>query len=295
MNASVNAKDMWMILAVCSALFAGLTSILAKCGLRNVDSTVTTAYRTLVALIFAWIIVAIAGTYSELGHIGQRSWLFLILSGLATGASWLCYFRALQIGNVNKVVPVDKSSTVLTIVLAVLILGETLSIIGIAGAALILIGTMLMIERKDVEDVNDTHSSWLFFAIGSAVFAALTSILGKMGMEGIDSNLGTAIRTFVVLIMSWVMVFVSRKQDRLRGIGGKDMMFIILSGIATGASWLCFFAALQQGPASIIVPIDKLSILVAIAFSYFVFGERLSKKGLIGLIAIVAGTLVLLI
>ena len=195
----------------------------------------------------------------------------------------------------NKVVPVDKSSTVLTIVLAVLILGETLSIIGIAGAALILIGTMLMIERKDVEDVNDTHSSWLFFAIGSAVFAALTSILGKMGMEGIDSNLGTAIRTFVVLIMSWVMVFVSRKQDRLRGIGRKDMMFIILSGIATGASWLCFFAALQQGPASIIVPIDKLSILVAIAFSYFVFGERLSKKGLIGLLAIVTGTLVLLI
>ena len=211
-----------MILAVCSALFAGLTSILAKCGLRNVDSTVTTAYRTLVALIFAWIIVAIAGTYSELGNIGQRSWVFLILSGLATGASWLCYFRALQIGNVNKVVPVDKSSTVLTIVLAVLILGETLSIIGIAGAALILIGTMLMIERKDVEDVNDTHSSWLFFAIGSAVFAALTSILGKMGMEGIDSNLGTAIRTFVVLIMSWVMVFVSRKQDRLRGIGPRS-------------------------------------------------------------------------
>ena len=212
---------MWMILAVCSALFAGLTSILAKCGLRNVDSTVTTAYRTLVALIFAWIIVVIAGTYSELDSIGQRTWMFLILSGLATGASWLCYFRALQIGNVNKVVPVDKSSTVLTIVLAVLILGETLSIIGIAGAALILIGTMLMIERKDVEDVNDTHSSWLFFAIGSAVFAALTSILGKMGMEGIDSNLGTAIRTFVVLIMSWVMVFVSRKQDRLRGMGGR--------------------------------------------------------------------------
>ena len=286
---------MWLILAVCSALFAGLTSILAKCGLRRVDSTVATAYRTFVALIFAWALVAICGTYSGLDSIDSQSWVFLILSGLATGASWLCYFRALQIGNVNKVVPVDKSSTVIAIVLAVIILGETTTALGTIGVALILVGTMLMIERKDVEEVNDTRSSWLFFAIGSAVFAALTSILGKMGMEGIDSNLGTAIRTVVVLIMSWVMVFVSHKQDSLKGIDQKDVGFIVLSGLATGISWMCFFAALQQGPASIIVPIDKLSILVAIAFSYLVFGERLSKKGIIGLTAIVAGTLMMLI
>ncbi|MBE6524609.1 MAG: EamA family transporter [Thermoplasmata archaeon] len=286
---------MWLIFAICSAFFAGLTSILAKCGLQNVDSTVATAFRTVVALLFAWTIVAISGSYEQLGDITSEGWVFLILSGLATGASWLCYFKALQIGDVNKVVPVDKSSNVLAIILAIVILGETLSVWGAFGVALILIGTMLMIERKDVTEVKTTNSGWLLFAIGSAVFAALTSILGKMGMEGIDSNLGTAIRTAVVLVMSWVMIYATHKQDKMHGLTNRDKMFIISSGLATGASWMFFFAALQDGPASVIIPIDKLSILVTVAFAYLVFKEKLSKKSAIGLAGIVAGTLLLLV
>ena len=286
---------MWLILAICSAVFAGLTSILAKCGLKDVDSTVATAFRTIVAMLFAWMIVFIGGSYEQLDSIDGMSWLFLILSGLATGASWLCYFKALQIGDVNKVVPVDKSSTVMAILLAIIILGETLTVFGILGVVLIMIGTLMMIEKKDVEGMENKGSSWLLFALGSAVFAALTSILGKVGMEGIDSNLGTAIRTVVVLIMSWAMIYVSGKKEKIHGIKHKDMMFIILSGLATGASWMFFFGALQTGPASIVIPIDKLSILVAIAFSYIVFKEKLSKKAALGLAGIVAGTLLLLV
>jgi len=286
---------MWLIFAICSAIFAGLTSILAKCGLQNVDSTVATAYRTVVAMLFAWLIVIISGTFVQIETIDSQTWVYLILSGLATGVSWLCYFKALQIGDVNKVVPVDKSSTVMGIMLAIIFLGETITIPGIVGVVLILIGTMLMIEKKDVKGMDHKGSSWLFFAIGSAVFAALTSILGKVGMEGIDSNLGTAIRTVVVLVMSWVMIYVSHKQEKMHGIGRRDMLFIIFSGLATGLSWMFFFGALQIGPASIIIPIDKLSILVTIIFSYLVFKERLSKKSAIGLVGIVAGTLLLLV
>lgn len=284
-----------MIFAICSAVFAGLTSILAKCGLQEVDSTVATAFRTVVAMAFAWIIVLISGSYVQLDSISGETWIFLILSGLATGASWLCYFKALQLGDVNKVVPVDKSSTVMAIMLAIIFLGESLSIPGIVGVALILVGTMLMIEKKDVKGMESKGSSWLFFAIGSAVFAALTSILGKVGMEGIDSNLGTAIRTVVVLGMSWIMIYVSHKQSKMHGIKRRDMAFIILSGLATGASWMFFFGALQMGPASIIIPIDKLSILVTIAFSYIVFKEKLTKKSAVGLAGVVAGTLLLLL
>ena len=286
---------MWLIFAICSAVFAGLTSILAKCGLQEVDSTVATAFRTVVAMVFAWIIVLISGSYAQIDSIDADTWIFLILSGLATGASWLCYFKALQLGDVNKVIPVDKSSTVMAIMLAIIFLGETLSIPGIFGVVLILVGTILMIEKKDVKGMESKGSSWLLFAIGSAVFAALTSILGKVGMEGIDSNLGTAIRTVVVLGMSWIMIYVSHKQSRIHGIKRRDMTFIILSGLATGASWMFFFGALQMGPASVIIPIDKLSILVTIAFSYIVFREKLTKKSAIGIAGVVAGTLLLLL
>ncbi|MBR4244776.1 MAG: EamA family transporter [Candidatus Methanomethylophilaceae archaeon] len=286
---------MWLIFAICSAVFAGLTSILAKCGLQEVDSTVATAFRTVVAMVFAWIIVLISGSYAQIDSIDADTWIFLILSGLATGASWLCYFKALQLGDVNKVVPVDKSSTVMAIMLAIIFLGETLSIPGIFGVVLILVGTILMIEKKDVKGMESKGSSWLLFAIGSAVFAALTSILGKIGMEGIDSNLGTAIRTIVVLGMSWIMIYVSHKQSKIHGIKRRDMAFIILSGLATGASWMFFFGALQMGPASVIIPIDKLSILVTIAFSYIVFREKLTKKSAIGLAGVVTGTLLLLL
>ena len=286
---------MWILFAIGSAFFAGLTSILAKCGLKNIDSTVATALRTVVVLVFVWVMVLIAGSGPTIGSIEGKTWLFLILSGLCTGASWLCYYKALKLGDVNKVVPIDKSSTVITIILAAIFLGEFLSVPGVIGTVLIGAGTILMIEKKDVETMSEGNSSWLLFAIGSAVFAALTSILGKIGIEDVESNLGTAIRTVVVLGMSWMMVFVMKKQKQVREVKRRDAGFLVLSGLATGASWLCFFKALQDGPASIVVPIDKLSILVTIIFSFIVFRETLSKKSAVGLIGIIAGTMMLLL
>lgn len=286
---------MWIAFAFGSAFFAGVTSVLAKCGIRKTDSTVATAIRTIVVLIFSWLMVFVAGPQDQIRAIDGKTLLFLILSGLATGASWLCYFRALQLGDINKVVPIDKSSTILTILLAFLFLQEPISLPKAIGVVLIAIGTFLMIEKKDVSGQQSRGGSWLLYAVGSAVFASLTSILGKVGISGVESNLGTAIRTGVVLVMAWVMVFATGKQHMLHGIPKGELGFICLSGIATGASWLCYYKALQDGLASVVAPIDKLSILVTVAFSYFVFHEKLSKKSAIGLAGIVAGTLVMLI
>ena len=286
---------MWILFAFGSAFFAGITAILAKCGIRKTDSTVATAVRTIVVLLFSWLMVFVVGSQDQLGSIDPNTWLFLILSGLATGASWLCYFRALQLGDINKVVPVDKSSVILTMLLAFLFLQEPITPFGGVCVVLIAAGTFLMIEKKDVEQKEDQKKSWFLYAAGSAIFASLTSILGKIGISGVESNLGTAIRTAVVLLMAWVMVFVAGKAGEVRKIPKNELGFICLSGIATGASWLCYYRALQDGLASIVVPIDKLSILVTVAFSYFVFHERLSKKSAIGLVLIVAGTLAMLI
>ena len=286
---------MWILFAFGSAFFAGITAILAKCGIRKTDSTVATAVRTIVVLLFSWLMVFVVGSQDQLGSIDPNTWLFLILSGLATGASWLCYFRALQLGDINKVVPVDKSSVILTMLLAFLFLQEPITPFGGIGVVLIAAGTFLMIEKKDVKQKEGQKKSWFLYAAGSAIFASLTSILGKIGISGVESNLGTAIRTAVVLLMAWVMVFVAGKAGEVRKIPKKELGFICLSGIATGASWLCYYRALQDGLASIVVPIDKLSILVTVAFSYFVFHERLSKKSAIGLVLIVAGTLAMLI
>ena len=286
---------MWVVFAFGSALFAGLTSILAKCGIRKTDSDAATAIRTFVVLIFSWIMVLIAGSAPTITNLGAKTWIFLVLSGLATGASWLCYFRALQLGDVNKVVPIDKSSTILTILLALIFLGEKIT--WLKGAAIVLIGagTFLMIEKKAADGEKKEKKSWFIYAVLSAVFASLTSILGKIGIEGVESNLGTAIRTGVVLIMAWLIVFIKGKQHTLKSIPKKELLFICLSGIATGGSWLCYYKALQDGLASVVVPIDKLSILVSIAFSAIVFKERLSKKAAAGLVLIVAGTLMMLI
>ena len=286
---------MWILFAFGSAFFAGITAILAKCGIRKTDSTVATAVRTIVVLLFSWLMVFVVGSQDQLGSIDPNTWLFLILSGLATGASWLCYFRALQLGDINKVVPVDKSSVILTMLLAFLFLQEPITPFGGVGVVLIAAGTFLMIEKKDVKQKEGQKKSWFLYAAGSAIFASLTSILGKIGITGVESNLGTAIRTAVVLLMAWVMVFVAGKAGEVRKIPKNELGFICLSGIATGASWLCYYRALQDGLASIVVPIDKLSILVTVAFSYFVFHERLSKKSAIGLVLIVAGTLAMLI
>ena len=286
---------MWIVVAVGSAFFAGVTSILAKCGIRKTDSTVATAIRTIVVLIFSWLMVFVVGSQKQIGRIEGKTLLFLVLSGLATGASWLCYFKALQLGDINKVVPIDKSSTILTILLAFLFLHEAVSLPKIIGVVLIAIGTFLMIEKRDVNPGQAKGKGWLLYAVGAAVFASLTSILGKVGISGVESNLGTAIRTVVVLAMSWVMVFATGKQKTVRNIPKKELGFICLSGLATGASWLCYYRALQDGLASVVVPIDKLSILVTILFSYLVFRERLSKRAFAGLLAIVVGTLVMLI
>ena len=281
---------MWIMYATGSAFFAGITSVLAKCGISKTDSDVATAIRTIVVLVFSWVMTLITGTLSGITEISEKTLLFLVLSGIATGASWLCYFKALQIGDVNKVVPIDKSSTILTILLACIFFHEGLSLFKLVCVCLIGLGTMLMINRKEDVKSNSLDKSWLIYAILSAVFASLTSILGKIGISGIDSNLGTAIRTSVVLVMAWLMVFVKNKQSEIISIDIKELLFIVLSGFATGASWLCFYRALQDGLASIVVPIDKLSILVTIIFSRVVFHEKLSKKALLGLILITVGT-----
>ena len=287
---------MWIAFAFGSALFAGLTAILAKCGIKNTDSNVATALRTIVVLIFSWIMVFVVGAQNGITTLTGKTIVFLVLSGLSTGASWLCYYRALQLGDVNKVAPIDKSSTILTMLLAFIFLRENLSVLKVIAMVAIGVGTYLMIQKKEVDKTEESSGKkWLFYALASAVFASLTSILGKVGMQDINSNLGTAIRTIVVLIMAWVIVFVTGKQHTVKQIDKSSWLFLVLSGVATGASWLCYYRALQTGPASVVVPIDKLSILVTIAFSYVVFHEKLTAKAGIGLLLIVAGTMLLLV
>ena len=286
---------MWLIYAFGSAFFAGITAILAKCGIRRTDSTVATAVRTCVVLVFSWAMVLLTGTGGQLFHLQGRTLLFLLLSGLATGASWLCYFKALQLGDINKVVPIDKSSTVLTILLGWLLLREPVSPAKALGALLLAVGTLWMIDKRDPARTEPEHRLWLPYAVGSAVFASLTAILGKVGIAGVDSNLGTAVRTCVVLVMAWVMVFVTGKSSQVRQIPRGELGVLCLSGLATGGSWLCYYRALQQGPTSVVVPIDKLSILVTVVFSRLVFGEKLSPRAAVGLTLVVAGTLVLLL
>lgn len=286
---------MWIMYAVLSSFFAGITSILAKCGIRETDTNIATAIRTGVVLVFSWFMVWITGAMTEIADIDFRTLLFLILSGLATGASWLCYFRALQLGDVNKVVPIDKFSTVLTILLAVIFLNEPLTWKKVLAMIAISVGTWLMITKTEsTHSEKDMKNRWLIYAALSAVFAAATAILGKIGITHIPSNLGTAIRTTVVLVMAWMMVFVTGKQKEVKKIEKGELIFIVLSGFATGASWLCYYHALQEGLASVVVPIDKLSILITIIFSWLVLKEKLSKKALAGIISIVLGTMLLI-
>lgn len=287
---------MWLLYAAGSAFFAGITTILAKCGIRKTDTHVATAIRTVVVLVFAWLMVIPEGSVGELGRLSGRTWVFLALSGLATGASWLCYFRALQTGDINKVVPVDKSSSVLTILLATFVFHEGISWQKALAMALILAGTLLMIQKKKEEEQEKTKKGergWLFYAVLSAVFASLTAILGKMGISGVSSNLGTALRTIVVLAMAWMMIPITGKTDRLRGLDRREVFFICLSGVTTGASWICYYRALKDGVVSVAASVDKLSILVSVFFSWLVFGEKLSGKAAAGLFLLTAGTLLL--
>ena len=286
----------WIFYAIGSALFAGLTAILAKCGIRKTDSTVATALRTIVVLAMAWGMVFLVGSQCTIGSLSAKTLGFLALSGLATGGSWLCYFRALQLGDVNKVAPIDKSSTVLTILLAALLLGEPIARWQGVGVVLIAVGTILMLEKKDVAPSSvPKNKRWFLYACGSALFASLTAILGKIGIEGVESNLGTALRTVVVLAMSWVMVAVQGKGAQVRQVPRKELGFLVLSGLATGGSWLCYYRALQDGPASVVAPSDKLSLLVTVLFSYLVFHEKLKPRAAVGLAGIVAGTLLMVL
>lgn len=284
---------MWLLMAVLSAVFAGVTSILAKCGIKKTDSDVATALRTVVVLAFSWMMVAVTGSYTPLGQLETRSLVFLVLSGLATGASWICYFKALSIGNVNQVVPVDKSSTVLTVLLAIILFRETANLaVKLVGTALLAVGIYLMVEKKPAQEKKAARG-WLVYAVGSAVFAALTSILAKLGVRDVASNLATAIRTGVVLVMAWAIVLMKGKGPQIKSLDGRELGFIALSGLATGASWLCYYYAVQHGVLSVVVPIDKLSVVVTVAFSYFVFREKLGRKALAGLGLMVAGTLLM--
>ncbi|MDC7286710.1 EamA family transporter [Blautia schinkii] len=285
---------MWVLYAFGSALFAGATAILAKCGIKKTDSTVATAVRTVIVVIFSWLMVFIVGSQKQLNDLTSHTLLFLILSGLATGLSWLCYFKALQNGDINKVVPIDKSSTVLTMLLAAIFLGEKLTLLKAICILLIGAGTLLMVQKQS-QQKTAKGKAWFLYAVGSAVFASITAILGKVGITGVESNLGTAIRTIVVLIMAWIMVFVTKKQDDLKHMDKKELGFICLSGIATGASWLCYYRALQEGQAGIVVPIDKLSIVVTVLFAWLIFKEKLNKRSFLGLVLIVAGTMLLLV
>lgn len=286
---------LWLATAILSAFFAGVSSVLAKCGIKKTDSDIATALRTVVVLLFSWIMAFISGSANTITSITPKSLLFLILSGCATGASWICYFKALSTGDINKVVPIDKSGTIITVLLAIILFKETNHLaIKLIGTALLSVGVFLMIEKKNIHtDVKS--STWLPYAIGSALFAALTSILAKIGISDIDSNLGTAIRTTVVLVMTWIVVLTKNKQSQLKNLDKTELVFITLSGLATGSSWLCYYYAIQKGIVSVVVPIDKLSILISIGFSYFVFKEKLSKKALVGLFLLVCGTLAMAI
>lgn len=284
---------MWFIAAVLSSFFAGITTILAKCGIQKTDSDLATAIRTGIVLIFSWLMVFLVGSFDDLSAVSTRSLFFLVLSGIATGASWLCYFKALSIGNVNRVVAIDKSSAVLSVLLAIVFFQETNHLAGkLAGTVLLAVGILLMAEQKKTAQTAKERA-WIIYAVLSAVFAALTSILAKVGITGVESNLGTAIRTGVVLIMAWGVVFSHGKQTGLRSLERKELLFIVLSGLSTGASWLCYYYALQNGIVSVIVPIDRLSIVVSVLFSFLVFKERLSRRALIGLLLMTVGTLII--
>ena len=291
---------MWILFAFGSALFAGLTSILAKCGIRKTDSDTATAIRTIVVLLFSWLMVAIVGSAPTITGLSAKTWVFLILSGLATGASWLCYFRAVQLGDVSRVAPIDKSSAVLTVLLALLLFREPVSAWTLAGIAAMAAGTWMMVGKQAPHRSRETNgnkksNTWMFYACLSAVFASATALLGKLGVQGIGSNLATAVRTCVVLLLAWGIVLATGKQRAIRTLNRSNWLFLLLSGLATGLSWLCYYYALQNGPASVVVPIDKLSVLVTVAFSVCFLHEPLGKREAAGLALLTGGTLLMLL
>lgn len=281
---------MWILFAVGSAFFAGATSVLAKAGIKSVSSNFATAFRTGVVLIFSWLMVFVVGCQNAVSTITPRALVFLALSGAATGLSWLCYFKALSIGNLSKVVAVDKSSTFLTILLALIFFHEPFHWLTGLGIAVMIVGTALMLEKGDAKK---GERGWLFYAAGSAVFAALQSILGKVGVQDMDSTLATALRTVVVLVFAWAIVLGKKEGGDWKKMTRRDAVLLVLSGITTGASWLCYYRALQTGRASVVVPIDKCSMLFAVALSAIFLKEKQTRRSLLALALVVAGTLMI--
>lgn len=281
---------MWILFAVGSAFFAGATSVLAKAGIKSVSSDFATAFRTGVVLIFSWLMVFVVGCQNAVSTITPRALVFLALSGAATGLSWLCYFKALSIGNLSKVVAVDKSSTFLTILLALIFFREPFHWLTGLGIAVMIAGTALMLEKGDAKK---GERGWLFYAAGSAVFAALQSILGKVGVQDMDSTLATALRTVVVLVFAWAIVLGKKEGGDWKKMTRRDAVLLVLSGITTGASWLCYYRALQTGRASVVVPIDKCSMLFAVALSAIFLNEKQTRRSLLALALVVAGTLMI--
>ncbi|MCI7095313.1 MAG: EamA family transporter [Clostridiales bacterium] len=282
---------MWIVAAVFSAFFAGITAILSKCGIKNVNSDVATAIRTSVVLVFAWTIVFVTGAYETLSEIDPRSLIFLVLSGIATGASWICYFKALSLGEVSKVAAVDKSSVIFSVLIAIAVFPAERRLwwVKLICLAAVGAGTWLMTEIKRSEE--KTKTTWFFFALLSAIFAAITSVLSKLGMENVNSDCATAIRTGIVLIMAWLIVFAKKETGLVKEVNKKDLLFLVFSGISTGISWLCYFYAIQHGQISVVVPIDKLSIVITVVFSVIFLKEKASSKVWLGLGLLTAGTL----
>ena len=284
--------ELWFFYAIGAALFAAITTILTKIGLKKVDSHLATAIRTMSALAIAWVVVFVRRSAGDIPDIDLHTWVFLIISGLCTGGAWLCRFRALKLENVNKVTPITKSSTILTMLLAFIFLGEPLGWVISIGMVLMGIGTWLMLElKKSKVEGTKTGKAWLFFAVLAAVFASLTAIFGSIGVSDMDAALWTAMRTIIVAVVSWVMVFMTGGQKQVSSVDGRSWVFLILSGMATGVSWIFFYHALRIGNASLVVPIDQLSIVVTMGFARVFLGERFSRRSLIGLAILTAGIL----
>lgn len=282
---------MWIVYAVLSAIAAGITTIFLKKGIHTTNTNVALALRTLVVLIFSIVIVLIIGSYKEIYYINTKTWVFLILSGFSTGAGWYYYYKALQIGNVKNVSPLSKSSLVLTIILSFILLNEKITLLKIISLIIITLGTYYIIDYKKTEEKKENNNKWIIYALLSLIFSALTPIFGKIGIENVESNLGTSIRVFVVVISAWLILFIKKKYKEIKNINKSEIKYIIISGITGGSSWLLYYKALQNGITSAVAAIDKLSVLVAVILSYFIFNEKMKVKEVIGLILILIGTI----
>lgn len=287
---------MSIVLAILAAVFAALTSILAKIGIKNVDSNLATAIRTIVVVIMALIVVLITGQFHAVFDVEGQALIFIVLSGITTGLSWLFFFKALQIGDVSKVVSIDKSSIVMTIILSFIILQEPTTPLVIAGGVIIAIGTFLLIGKNNSGKKEKFSQSYIFLAILGAVFAALTSILAKIGINNeVDSNVATFIRTIVIIIFAWAIVFFQGTVKQMKDITKKSYLFLGLSGMATGFSWLCYFAAIAIGKVSVVAPIDKFSVVITIILSFFILKEKPTRNTMFGAIVITVGTVLLIV